>query len=67
MSYNANSTGPAGQTGHYVAQILKGAKPADLPIVQSSNFVFIINLKTAKTLDLEISATLPAQADAVIE
>ena len=67
MSYNANRAASLGQVGRYVAQILKGAMPADLPIVQSSNFVFIINLKTAKTLGLEIPAALLAQADEVIE
>jgi putative ABC transport system substrate-binding protein len=67
MSYNANRTESAGQTGRYVAQILKGAKPGDLPVVQSSNFVFAINLKTAKALGLEIPAALLAQADEVIE
>jgi putative ABC transport system substrate-binding protein len=67
MSYNANRATPLGQVGRYVAQILKGAMPADLPVVQSSNFVFVINLKTAKALDLEIPATLLAQADEVIE
>ena len=40
--------------GRHVAQILKGAKPADLPVVQSSNFVFVINLKTAKALGLDV-------------
>jgi putative ABC transport system substrate-binding protein len=54
MSYNANRTESAAQVGRYVAQILKGEKLADLPIVQSSNFVFAINLKTAKGLGLEI-------------
>ena len=67
MSYNANRAASLGQVGRYVAQILKGAKPADLPVVQSSNFVFVINLKTAKALGLEIPAALLAQADEVIE
>jgi putative ABC transport system substrate-binding protein len=67
MSYNTNRAPSAGQIGRYVAEILKGAKPADLPIVQSSNFVFVINLKTAKALGLEIPAALLAQADEVIE
>jgi len=67
MSYNVNRIESAGQTGRYVAQVLKGAKPADLPVVQSSSFVFSINLGTAKALGLEIPATLLAQADEVIE
>ena len=67
MSYNVNRTPSASQIGRYVAEILKGAKPADLPVVQSSNFVFVINLKTAKALSLEIPAALLAQADEVIE
>ena len=67
MSYNVDRAPSASQIGRYVAEILKGAKPADLPVVQSSNFVFVINLKTAKALSLEIPAALLAQADEVIE
>ena len=67
MSYNANRTESGRQIGAYAAQILKGAKPADLPVVQSSKFEFIINLKTAKALGLEFHPQLLGTADEVIE
>lgn len=67
MSYNTNRAEVASQIGRYAAQILKGAKPVDLPTVRSSSFQFVINLKTARGLGIEIPATLLAQADEVIE
>lgn len=67
MSYNSNRSESLSLLGRYVAQILKGEKPADLPVVQSSTFLFAINLKTAKTLGLNVPPALLAQADEVIE
>jgi putative ABC transport system substrate-binding protein len=67
MSYSANTLDLVRRSAAYIDKILKGAKPADLPLEQAAKFELVINLKTAKAIRVEIPPMVLARADEVIE
>jgi putative tryptophan/tyrosine transport system substrate-binding protein len=67
MSYGANLVDMFRQVGVYTGNILKGAKPAELPVLQSTKFEFVINLQTARALGIDVPNSMQLLADEVIE